>query len=103
RRRHWKEQARRRLHLVVALDGRVEGRPERTGRGRDAGVADLGIEAIHVQIDVVIERHLDRLVDAEAQEGRRGWLCLSLRDARAEHGDECWGADDCYENSVTHV
>ncbi|PYR54526.1 MAG: hypothetical protein DMF91_26595 [Acidobacteria bacterium] len=52
---------------IVALQARVERRPECAGSGRDTRVADLRVEPIGAQVAVVIERHLDGVVDREPE------------------------------------
>ncbi len=90
-RRRWKQEARRRLQLIVPLQAGAERRAERAGRRRDARVADLRIDARGRQIDVALERHLHRIVDGHAKrlgDGRCWGLCRQDggRGRRQEQG-----------------
>ena len=69
-RRRRNEKAGGRLQLIVPLNTGGERRPERAGRGRHARIADLRIEPLGRQVDVVIERHLHRLVHRQAERRR---------------------------------
>ena len=66
---------------LFALHAARDRRPERAGGRGDAGVADLRIEPIGVQVDVVFERHLHGIVDGETEQSLEP---AELRRSRAD-------------------
>ena len=61
------QEAARRLQLVVARHARVERRPEDRRGPRDARIADLRVDPRGRELEVVLQRHPNRVIDGELQ------------------------------------